>query len=72
LIKAADRTGLPVLHKAIILGEADIAEKIAKEFIEALTVTDHVSETPELPFCLLHLTKKTKKQYMSINSIKGR
>ena len=49
MIKAADRTGLPALHKAVVLGEADIAERIAKEFIEALTVKDHVSK-----FCSLH------------------
>ncbi|XP_045170494.2 uncharacterized protein LOC123532938 [Mercenaria mercenaria] len=45
LIKAADRTGLPVLHKAVILGETDIVENIAREFIEALTVTDNMGRT---------------------------
>ena len=43
LLSAADKTGLPPLHKAVILGEVDIAENIAKEFVEALTVTDNVS-----------------------------
>lgn len=45
LLKAADRTGLPVLHKAVVLGETDIAEKIAKEFVEALSVTDNMGRT---------------------------
>lgn len=48
LLKASDRTGLPVLHKAVVLGEADIAEKIAKEFVEALTTTDNVSNKMSL------------------------
>lgn len=42
LIKVADRTGLPPLHKAVILGETEIVENIVAEFLEALDVTDNV------------------------------
>ena len=42
LLKAADRTGLPPLHKAVVLGKTEIVENIVRDFIDALTVTDHV------------------------------
>lgn len=42
LIRAADRTGLPVLHKAVIMGFADLVKSIIENF-DALTTTDNVS-----------------------------
>lgn len=43
LVHAADGTGLPPLHKAIILGHADIVLDLMKSFRESLKLTDNVS-----------------------------
>lgn len=43
LVQAADGTGLPPLHKAIILGHSDIVKDLAKSFRGSLKLTDNVS-----------------------------
>lgn len=43
LIRAADRTGLPILHKAVILGATDLVKSIIENF-DALKITDNVSK----------------------------
>lgn len=45
LLQAADRTGLPPLHKAVVLGMTEIVENLVKEFPESLNVTDHMDRT---------------------------
>ncbi|XP_052810541.1 caldesmon-like [Mya arenaria] len=45
LVCAADRTGLPPLHEAVILGLGDIVENIAKTFAESLKATDSMGRT---------------------------
>ncbi|KAL5007433.1 hypothetical protein ScPMuIL_016239 [Solemya velum] len=45
LVHAADGTGLPPLHKAIILGHADIVLDLMKSFRESLKLTDNMGRS---------------------------
>lgn len=45
LIKASDRSGLPPLCKAVVLGQTNIVEGLVKDFVDMLTVTDHMGRT---------------------------
>lgn len=43
LVRAADRTGLPPLQTAVVLGLDNMVENIVKAFPESVKLTDNVS-----------------------------
>lgn len=45
LAAAADHTGLPPLHKAVIYQQGDLVQSLITEFPDTLNIKDYVSES---------------------------
>ena len=43
MVEAADHTGLPPLHKAVVLGQSDLVQELANQHKSALELKDNVS-----------------------------
>ena len=49
LLQAADKTGLPPFHKAVVLTKMDIVNEMVKEFKDSINFQDGVSKLSYFP-----------------------